>query len=516
VIAIIVIVLVVFIVVNLFRGKPPVDRPTAQIVNVASAKLGEMPQTISALGTIRPVATVTVLPQLSGYLTAVGYVEGQDVQKGQFLAQIDPRQYQISKQRAEAQLAKDQASLAQARADLARYQLLNERKSIAVQTFTNQQFLVQQAEAAVKADKADIAQHDLNLAYCHITAPISGRVGLRPIDPGNYVTASSSPGIAVITQMKPTTVEFTVPQNALSTVLQRFGSGAKLPVAIYSSDNAKQLASGTVYAINNQMATATGTATLRATLPNDDEALFPNEFVNVKLFVDTLKNVVLVPTAAVQSGAPGNFVYLVKDNNTVAVQKVTLGPSDGKYTVVTQGLSAGQKIATDSLDLLADGAKITPVSARPEPAVAASDTHQSDAEIDIDRIQASDTEASDTKARGIPPNDMQAGADSVLSASGDAKLAAAAPIKQPRASASLVLSDAHRAKTAVPREPQPEGLVLSDPNRSKLAATPTKQPQTSASLVWSTAADHTNTAKTSDTQMLGSAYAAMVTTRLMR
>ena len=209
-----------------------------------------MPETLSELGTVTPVATVTVLPQLSGYLTAVGYREGQDVQKGQFLAQIDPRQYEISKQQAEAQLAKDKASLAQARADLARFTQLNERKSIAEQTYVDQKFLVQQDEAAVKADEANIAQFDLDLAYCRITAPVSGRVGLRLVDPGNYVTASSQPGIVVITTMKPTTVQFTVPQNALGNVLQRFNSGARLPVSAYSSDNARLICHG--HAVRDQ------------------------------------------------------------------------------------------------------------------------------------------------------------------------------------------------------------------------------------------------------------------------
>ncbi|APR40235.1 efflux RND transporter periplasmic adaptor subunit [Paraburkholderia sp. SOS3] len=368
VIAIIVIVLIALAVLHVLRGKKPARAATPQVVTVATATVGPMPETLSALGTITPVATVTVLPQLSGYLTAVGYREGQDVEKGQFLAQIDPRQFEISKQQAQAQLAKDKATLAQARADLARFTQLNEHKSIAEQTYVDQQFLVQQDEAAVKADLANIAQFDLDLIYCHITAPISGRIGLRLIDPGNYVTASSQPGIAVITQMKPTTVEFTVPQNSLDHVLRRFNTGAKLPVTVYSSDNSKKLATGELYTINNQMATATGTVTLRASLPNDDEALFPNEFVNVTLLVDTLQNAVLVPTPAVQTGAPGDYVYVVNANNTVSVRKVTIGPTNGAYTAIASGLAAGQRVVTDGLDRLSDGAHITPAPARAAPA----------------------------------------------------------------------------------------------------------------------------------------------------
>jgi membrane fusion protein, multidrug efflux system len=371
-IVVIAIVLIALVVLHLLHGKKPERAAPPQVVTVATATLGAMPVTLSSLGTVTPIATVTVLPQLSGYLTEVGYHEGQDVEKGQFLAQIDPRQYEISKQQAQAQLAKDKASLAQARADLARFTQLNEQKSIAQQTYVDQQFLVQQDEAAVKVDLANIAQFDLDLAYCHITAPVSGRIGLRLIDPGNYVTASSQPGIAVITQMKPTTVEFTVPQNSLEQVLRRYNTGAKLPVTVYSSDNSRKLATGVLYTINNQMATATGTVTLRASLSNDDEALFPNEFVNVTLLVDTLQNAVLVPTAAVQTGAPGDYVYVVNDNNTVSVRKVTIGPTNAAYTAITSGLSAGQRVVTDGLDRLSDGAHIKPAAPRAASARSAS------------------------------------------------------------------------------------------------------------------------------------------------
>lgn len=365
IVGIVLVAVIALIVVHLLGGKRMRRGFAAQVVGTATATLGEMPENLDELGTVTPTATVTVLPQLSGYLTEVGYQEGQDVAKGQFLAQIDPRQYQINKQQAQAQLAKDQASLDQARADLARYAQLHAQKSIAEQTYTDQQFTVQQDEAAVKADQATIAQDDLDLVYCHITAPVAGRVGLRLVDPGNYVTASSSPGIVTITTMKPTTVVFNVPQNSLSQVLQRFNAGAKMPVAIFNSDNSKQIATGTVYAIGNQMATSTGTVSLRATAPNDDEALFPNEFVNVRLLVDTLTNAVLVPTPAVQTGAPGDFVYLVNADDTVSVHKVTLGPSDGKNTVILSGLSAGQVVVTDGTDRLSDGAPIKLAGAQP-------------------------------------------------------------------------------------------------------------------------------------------------------
>jgi multidrug efflux system membrane fusion protein len=193
---------------------------------------------------------------------------------------------------------------------------------------------------------------------------VAGRVGLRLVDPGNYVTASSSPGIVVITTVKPTTVEFTVAQNDLAKVIQRFSAGNKLQVTAYSSDNSKQIATGTLYAIGNQMATSTGTVTLRASFANDDEALYPNEFVSVKLLVDTLSQAILVPTAAVLNGAPGDYVYLAKPDNTVAVNKVTVGPSDGTNTAILTGLKAGDTVVTDGTDRLTDGAKISTGAAK--------------------------------------------------------------------------------------------------------------------------------------------------------
>jgi len=359
--------LLLFLVIyHLFGNKKPDRAAASQVVKVAKAVRGDMPETLSELGTVSPVATVTVLPQLSGYLTEVGYREGQDVKKGQFLAQIDPRQYQIDLQQAEAALLKDQASLDQARSDLARYHDLRAQKAIAEQTVTDQEFLVKQDEAQVKADQANIAQYKLDLIYCRITAPVAGRVGLRLIDPGNYVTASSSPGIVVITTIKPTTVQFTVAQNDVGKVITRLNSGAKLPVTAYSSDNNVEIATGTLYALSNQMATSTGTVALRAEFANDDEALFPNEFVNVKILVDTLTGAVLVPTPAVLSGAPGDYVYIVNADDTVSVRKVKLGPSDGRHTAILSGVAVGDTVVTDGTDRLSDGAKISVAPAAAE------------------------------------------------------------------------------------------------------------------------------------------------------
>src|ERR1700722_14646003 len=352
-------ILIIIVVIHVLGRKKPAKGTPPQVVKVAKVSIGDMPETLSELGTVSPVATVTVLPQLSGYLTEVGYKEGQDVKKGQFLAQIDPRQYEIDLQQAEAALLKDHASLEQARSDLARYHDLRNQKAIAEQTVSDQEFTVKQDEAQVKSDEANVAQFKLDLIYCRITSPVAGRVGLRLVDPGNYVTASSSTGIVVITTMKPTTVQFTVAQNDLAKVIQRVNSGAQLPVTAYTSDSNVQIGTGTLYALGNQMSTSTGTVTLRAKFDNDDEALFPNEFVNVKILVDTLSQAVLVPTPAVLSGAPGDYVYLVNTNNTVSVRKVTLGPSDGRNTAILSGLVAGDTVVTDGTDRLTDGVQIS-------------------------------------------------------------------------------------------------------------------------------------------------------------
>ena len=359
VIALVAVLLVIW---NLVTKKPPQKGTPSESVKVVQATRGSMPVILSELGTVTPLATVTVIPNqaVSGYLTDVPFQEGSYVEKGQLLAQIDPRPYEVQKQLAEATLAKDQATLEQAKADLALYEKLHEQKSIAEQTYTDQKFLVQQDAGTVKEDQANIAQYALDIAYCRITAPVAGRVGLRLVDSGNYVTGSSSTGITVITSTKPITIQFTIAQNDLANVLKHFKqANGKLPVTAYSSDNSQKLGEGSLYAFSNQMTTSTGTVTLRATFANDDESLFPNEFVNVRLLVETLDNAVLVPTSAVLNGAPGDYVYLVDEQKqTAAVHKVTLGPSDGKNTVITDGLKEGDKVVTEGTDRLSDGAKI--------------------------------------------------------------------------------------------------------------------------------------------------------------
>jgi multidrug efflux system membrane fusion protein len=347
--------------------------PAPQAVGVAKAVSGSMPVMIEALGTVTPEATVTVLPQLSGYLTQVAFTEGQSVTQGQFLAQIDPRPYLVQLEQYTAQKARDAAILAQAKSDLSRYETLQSQNSISAQQVADQKFLVAQDAATVQIDQANMDTATLDIGYCHITAPVGGLVGLRLVDPGNYVTSGSTTGIAVITTMQPMTVIFAVPQTELGSVLARLQAGAALTASAYSSDDTTKIADGTLTAVSNQVDTSTGTVNLRATFPNANDALFPNEFVNIHLLVDTLQHAVLVPAPAVQTGAPGAYVYVVNPDETVSVQTVTTGVTDGTNTVITKGLSAGETVVTDGVDRLADGMKVT--IAGPPPAMGVAKHH---------------------------------------------------------------------------------------------------------------------------------------------
>lgn len=331
-------------------------------VGVAPVTRGDMPITLTGLGTVTPLATVTVQSQISGQLTEVGFRQGEMVQKGQFLAQIDPRPYQVALEQAQGQLAKDEAFLANARRDLARYDTLVAQNSVARQTRDTQASLVQQYEATIQSDKAQIDAQKLNLAYCHIVAPVAGRVGLRLVDPGNYIQVGQSTGIVVITQMDPMSVIFSIPENSLSPVLARLRAGAGLTAYAYDQTESELLATGKLEAVDNQINTTTGTVNLRAIFANPKDLLFPNQFVNVRLLVDTLKNTLLVPTAAVQRGAPGTYVYLVEANNTVKVQPIKLGPAGATDDAVNSGLSAGDRVVVDGADRLRAGAKVQVVA----------------------------------------------------------------------------------------------------------------------------------------------------------
>jgi membrane fusion protein, multidrug efflux system len=338
-------------------GRFPQGAP--QTVGASTAALGDVRVILNELGTVTPLATVTVQTQINGQLTEVGFTEGQLVKKGDFLAQIDPRPYEYLKEQYEGQLARDQGLLAQAQMDQKRYETLAQQNSIARQQAEDQVFIVQQYAGSVKQDQGLVDAQALNISYCRIVSPITGRVGLRLVDPGNYVQTTSSTGIAVITQLQPISVLFSVPEDELPEFAPQFAAGSPLIVTAYDRANLRQLAVGKVSAIDNQIDTTTGTVKVRAQFDNESNTLFPNQFVNVRLLVKTLQNAVTAPTSAIQRGAPGTYVYVINADNTVSVRQVSTGPVDGNVTAINSGLSAGERVVIDGTDRLRDGVKVT-------------------------------------------------------------------------------------------------------------------------------------------------------------
>jgi multidrug efflux system membrane fusion protein len=342
-----------------------------QSVGASTVATNNVPVVVNALGTVTPIATVTVQSQISGYLTKVAFTEGQTVQKGQLLAQIDDRPYAILKAQYEGQLAHDQGLLSQAQMDLKRYQTLAQQNSIARQQAEDQVFIVQQYQGTVKQDQSLIDGQTLNIAYCHIVSPVTGRIGLRLVDPGNYVQPNSTTGLAVVTELQPITVIFSIPEDDLPDVLPQLNAGTKLQVTAFDRANVRQLAAGSVLAVDSQIDTTTGTVRVRAQFDNADAALFPNQFVNMQLLVKTLQDALTVPTAAIQRGSPGatpggtmgTYVYLVNADSTVSVRQITVGPTyvdphSGSMTTVDSGLAAGDKVVTDGADRLRDGLRV--------------------------------------------------------------------------------------------------------------------------------------------------------------
>jgi multidrug efflux system membrane fusion protein len=350
------------------RSAPQVP---AQSVGVATIGQGDVRVIVNALGTVTPIATVTVQTQINGQLLEVGFTEGQLVKKGDFLAQIDPRPYQLLQAQYEGQLAHDQGLLAQSQIDLTRYQKLAEQNSIARQQYEDQVYIVQQNQGTVKLDQAQIDQQKLNIIYCRIVSPVTGRIGLRLVDPGNYIQTTNTTGMAVVTQMQPITVIFPVPEDDLPEILPQLNAGKPLEVYAYDRANVKQLATGRVMALDSQIDTTTGTVKVRAQFDNPDMALFPNQFVNAQLLVKTLHDVATVPTAAIQRGAPGTYVYVVNADNTVSVRPISVGPTDGPLAAVNSGLSVGERVVVDGTDRLRDGTHVVipgaPAAANPAP-----------------------------------------------------------------------------------------------------------------------------------------------------
>lgn len=338
------------------KAKGPALAPAA--ITVGQSKTGDINIYVTALGTVTPVYTVTVYSQITGRVMAVHYREGQMVRKGDALIDIDPRPYQAMLTQAQGALQHDQGVLAQARIDYERYKEAYARNAIAKQVLDDQEQAVVQSEGTVKADEGTVAYDQVQLDYCHIVAPIGGQVGLRLVDPGNTIFSGSSSVLVVIAQLQPITVVFNVSEDDLPKVRAQMGGKHKLEVDAFNRANDKQIESGKLTSLDNQVDTTTGTIKFRAEFPNKKLDLFPNQFVNARLLVNTLHNVTLVPSAAVQHNGTNAFVYIVQANNTVSVQPITTLSSDEQVTAV-QGVDPGLTLATSGFDRLENGAQVT-------------------------------------------------------------------------------------------------------------------------------------------------------------
>ncbi|MGA0602008.1 MdtA/MuxA family multidrug efflux RND transporter periplasmic adaptor subunit [Caulobacter sp. KR2-114] len=340
------------------RGGPGGGRPSIT-VGVAKATLGDIPITLNALGTVTPAATVNVTPRVSGMLVQVNFKEGQMVRKGQQLALVDPRPFQVALDQARGQQLRDQALLDNARIDLKRYQTLKAQDSIAGQQVDTQASLVRQYEAAVVSDKGAVGAAQLNLSFARITAPVSGRVGLRQVDAGNQIVANSATPITVVAQVDPIDVVFSVPEDQIPAITQAAGpSGSGLTVTTYDRTGGTALAQGTLSTIDNVVDVNTGTVKAKARFANTNGALFPNQFVNITLLITTLHNQVTVPATAVRHGSQGDFVWVLTDH-TVHQRPVKVGPGTGEAFSIASGLNAGETVITDGGDRLRDGGTVT-------------------------------------------------------------------------------------------------------------------------------------------------------------
>lgn len=339
-------------------AKIPSAAPKPIPVQVATARITDVPVFIPALGAVTPLYNVTVRTQVNGRLLRVDFQEGQMVKKGQPLAEIDPRPFEAQLVQFEGQLERDQALLDNARLDLKRYSALYPVGAVSGQVYETQKWTVKQLEGTVKSDLGQVEGAKVNLAYCYITSPVDGMIGLRLVDPGNFVQTGDSNGLAVVNTIQPITVVFSIPEDDIPPVMRQLRAGKKLLAQAYNRTQNQLLAAGILLTINNQVDTATGTVKLKALFTNENNNLFPNQFVNVRLLVDTLRQVVVIPTAAIQNGPKGTFVFLLNSNQTVSMKPVTVGVVSGDESVVTEGIVSGQSVVTDGIDKLIEGSTV--------------------------------------------------------------------------------------------------------------------------------------------------------------
>jgi len=402
------------------RGGP------ASTVGVATARSLDIPVVLDALGTVTPAVTVTVRPQVSGVVTQVLFTEGQMVRKGQLLAVIDPRPFEIALQQAIGARLRDEAQLENARLTLQRYQTLLQQDSIARQDVDTQAALVKQLEGTVTIDRAAEGTARLNVGYSRIVAPAAGRIGLRPLDAGNFIGAGDATGVAVITQLAPIDVEFAVPQDRVPEVQARMAEGARLLVAAFDRTRTKKLDEGVFSTLDNQIDTQTGTVRAKARFVNTAAALFPNQFVNVQLLLRTIAGAIVVPVTALRHGTSGDFVYVVQEDRTVKVRAVTRGEATVDVIAVTSGLAVGERVVTEGGDRLKDGARIQLADDRPAGAALGASTGRRGASAAEGRAETSGSDAGAARASGAF-GDRASGAYPRRASGADGRRAASEP-----------------------------------------------------------------------------------------